>query len=77
MSKPERKTPASGDERLARIESHLAHLERLGEELNKVVAEQSRAITRLQARQRKIAETLEAQEGERIRQTNPRPPHYQ
>jgi len=77
MSKPTRKPPLDDHTRLIQIESHLAHVERLCEELNKVLVEQGRTIARLQAQQQKLSESLETQEGERIRQTNPRPPHYQ
>lgn len=64
-------------DRLARIESHLAHLERSFEMLNQVVIQQGRELARLKAGQRKIAQTIEASEGERIRATDPKPPHYQ
>ncbi|MBI5775060.1 MAG: SlyX family protein [Verrucomicrobia bacterium] len=77
MSKPARKPPLDDHVRLVQIESHLAHVERLCEELNKVLVAQGRIIARLQAQQRKLSESIESQEGERIRQTNPRPPHYQ
>jgi uncharacterized coiled-coil protein SlyX len=64
-------------ERLARIESHLAHLERQYEELNQVVIEQGRAIKRLLAQQQRLVATVENEELERIKSTNPKPPHYQ
>ena len=64
-------------QRLEKIESHLAHLERQYEELNQVVIEQARMIKRLQTQQGKIAESVETAEMERIRATNPKPPHYQ
>lgn len=63
------------DERLARIEAHLAHLERQHEQLNEVLIEQSKTIARLQLLVRRLSETVEAQELDRIRATNPRPPH--
>ena len=64
-------------QRLERIESHLAHLERQYEELNQVVIEQSAAIKKLQSQQQRIAQSVEASELERVKATNPRPPHYQ
>ena len=64
-------------QRLERIESHLAHLERQYEELNQVVIEQSATIKKLQAHQQRIAQSIEASELERIKATNPKPPHYQ
>ena len=64
-------------ERLTRIESHIAHLERLCEQLNQVVLEQSRDLAKLKNQQSRISETVESIERERIKETNPRPPHYQ
>jgi uncharacterized coiled-coil protein SlyX len=64
-------------ERLAKIESHAAHLERQYEELNLVVIEQGRVIKKLLSAQQRIAETVETTELERIKGTNPKPPHYQ
>ena len=64
-------------ERLERLESHVAHLERQYEELNAVVIEQGAAIKKLQSAQQRIAETVEIAELDRIKATNARPPHYQ
>ena len=65
------------DERLERLETAVAHLEKLCEELNRVVIEQGKALRRLQARQQQLSETVEQAELERIKATNPKPPHYQ
>ena len=62
---------------LEKIESHLAHLERQYEELNQVVIEQARLISRLQKETGKISDTVGTMELERVRATNPKPPHYQ
>jgi SlyX protein len=64
-------------ERLAQIESHVAHLERLGDELNTVVSGQTRELERLKRQVARLAESLEGMESERIKATNPKPPHYQ
>lgn len=64
-------------ERLERIESTLAHLERQFEQLNQVVIEQARILKRMAAQQQRLAETVETDELERIKATNPKPPHYQ
>ncbi|MSU62054.1 MAG: SlyX family protein [Pedosphaera sp.] len=64
-------------DRLQKLESSLAHIEHLYEELNKVVTEQSRVLSRLQAQNRQMSEAVETIELERIRATNPKPPHYQ
>ena len=64
-------------ERCERLESHLAHLERQFEELNEVVIEQGRAIKRLTSLHQRLSESVENAESDRIRATNPKPPHYQ
>lgn len=65
------------EQRLARLEAHLAHVERVNEELNGVVVEQGRLLTRMQTQLRRIGESLESAERDRILSTNPKPPHYQ
>ncbi|MBI3876145.1 MAG: SlyX family protein [Verrucomicrobia bacterium] len=64
------------EDRLLRLESHVAHLERLCEQLNQIVTEQSRQLTRLQSQQQKMSRTLEAAELERIKSTDAKPPHW-
>ena len=64
-------------ERLAKIESHAAHLERQYEELNLVVIDQGKVIKKLLSAQQRMVETVETTELERIKGTNPKPPHYQ
>lgn len=66
---------SAADERLERLEVHLTHLERLNEELNAVVIEQGKQITRLQALVHQLTATVEHNEIERIRATSSRPPH--
>jgi len=68
---------ANPDERLEQVESAIAHLEKLCEELNRVVIEQGKVLRRLQARQQQLSETVEQTELDRIKSTNPKPPHYQ
>lgn len=64
-------------ERLEKLESNLAHLEHQYDQLNQVVLEQSRQLTKMQALQQKVSQTVEGIELERIKSTNPKPPHYQ
>jgi uncharacterized coiled-coil protein SlyX len=64
-------------ERLEKIESHLAHLEHLYEQLNQVVLDQGRQLAKLGAQQQRISQTIQNVELERIKSTNPKPPHYQ
>ena len=63
-------------ERLEKLESNLAHLEHQYDQLNQVVLEQSRQLTKLLALQQKLSESIENIELERIKSTNPKPPHY-
>ncbi len=64
-------------QRLERLESHVAHLERQYEELNGVVIEQAALIKKLQSHQQRLAASVENSELDRIKSTNARPPHYQ
>lgn len=63
--------------RFERLESHIAHLEHLTEQLNGVVTDQSRQLDHLKKLLQRQAETIETIELERIKSTNPKPPHYQ
>ena len=63
--------------RLEKSEFNLAHLEHQFEQLNHVVIEQAALLKRLQTQQRKLGQTIETIELERVRATNPKPPHYQ
>lgn len=63
--------------RLEQIESHLAHLERQYDDLNAVVIEQGKQIRKLQTLQQRTSQTVETIELDRIKATNPKPPHYQ
>ncbi len=64
-------------QRLEKPESHLAHLERQYEQLNEVVIAQGKELAKAQTRLRGLGQSLETIELERIKSTNPRPPHYQ
>jgi uncharacterized coiled-coil protein SlyX len=64
-------------ERLEKIESHLAHMECQYEQINAVVVEQARTLRKVQALQQKLAAAVEHSELERVKATNPKPPHYQ
>jgi uncharacterized coiled-coil protein SlyX len=65
------------EQRLARIEAHLAHVERQHDQLNEVVIEQGKLLKKLQTQVRRIADSMETEELDRIKSTNPKPPHYQ
>ncbi|HET7626602.1 MAG TPA: SlyX family protein [Verrucomicrobiae bacterium] len=64
-------------ERLTQIESHIAHLENLVEQLNSVVVDQGKTIERLKKETRRQSDALQTMELDRIKANNPRPPHYQ
>ncbi len=64
-------------QRLARIETHVAHLEHQVEQLNGVLIEQGRLVEQLKRQAQRQSATLEAIELERIKATNAKPPHYQ
>ncbi len=64
-------------ERLNRMESTIAHLEHLTEQLNETVTEQGRNLAQLKKKYLAQAQSLEAIELERIRLTNSKPPHYE
>ena len=63
--------------RLEKLESALAHLEHQYEQLNQVVIEQGRLLTRLQKEYVKTSDAVQTMELERIRANNAKPPHYQ
>jgi uncharacterized coiled-coil protein SlyX len=64
-------------ERIERLESHQAHLEHQFDELNKVIIEQQKTIQKVQMHLQRMGKSLDSAELERIRATNPKPPHYQ
>ena len=64
-------------ERLTRLESTMAHLEHLTEQLNEIVVDQARQLDQLKKILQRQSQSLETIELERIRSTNPKPPHYQ
>ncbi len=65
------------DSRLDRLETHLSHIEKQVEELNGVIIDQARDIKRLQTITQRLRDSVETTEVERMKSTNPKPPHYQ
>lgn len=61
--------------RLDSLESHLAHLERQYDELNEVVVQQARELSRLRLQMQRVSSSVEGMEMDRIKATNPKPPH--
>ena len=62
--------------RFDRIETNLANLEHQVEQLNGVIIAQGKELEQLKRVAQRQAATLETIELERIKATNPRPPHY-
>ena len=65
------------EQRLERIEAHLAHVERQNDGLNDVVIQQGKLLHKLQTQVRRLSHSAETAELDRIKSTNPKPPHYQ
>jgi len=62
--------------RFSRLEFQVAHLEHLAEQLNAVVIEQGRELDRMKKLLQRQGLEIETIELERIKSTNPKPPHY-
>ena len=69
--------PDENSQRIDKLESHLAHLERQVEQLNEVVIEQGKLLDRLKKETQRQAGILQALELERIKSNVQKPPHYQ
>jgi uncharacterized coiled-coil protein SlyX len=64
-------------ERLEKIETHAAHLERQVEQLSGVIIEQGKRVEQMRKHLQRQSATLEAIELDRIKANHPKPPHYQ
>jgi uncharacterized coiled-coil protein SlyX len=64
-------------QRIQKLESHVAELERHVDQLNEVVVEQTRSFEKMKMQIRRLSQTLENLELERVRSTSSKPPHYQ
>lgn len=64
-------------ERIEKLETHVAHLERQIDELNEVIVQQSQELDRLKKVVGRVSQSLENAELERIKSVNTKPPHYQ
>ena len=64
-------------QRIERLETNVAHLEHQVEQVNAVLIEQGKVTEQLKKQLLRQARTLESIEMERIKATNPKPPHYQ
>jgi uncharacterized coiled-coil protein SlyX len=64
-------------ERLQKIESSLAHIEHLYEQLNEVVLAQGKQLDKMASHQQRLSQTIEGIELDRIRSLKQKPPHHQ
>lgn len=64
-------------QRIERRETHVARLEHQIDQLNEVLIEQCKSAKRFRKQLQQHAATLESMELERIKATNPKPPHLQ
>lgn len=64
-------------ERLEKLETHIAHLERQIDQLNDVAIQQSQELDRLKKQLGRVSQTLENAEIDRIKSVDTKPPHYQ
>ena len=64
-------------QRLEKIEAHVAHLEHQVEQLNGVIIAEGKLVEQMRKQLQRQSASLEAIEMERIKATNPKPPHYQ
>lgn len=64
-------------QRIEKLEAHVAHLEHQVEQMNAVLIEQGKLGEQLKKQLQRQARTLESIELDRIKATNPKPPHYQ
>ncbi len=64
-------------QRIERLEAHVAHLEHHIDQLNEVLIAQGKTVGLMRKQLQRQAATLETIELERIKSTNPKPPHSQ
>ncbi|MEO7675215.1 MAG: SlyX family protein, partial [Verrucomicrobiota bacterium] len=60
-------------ERMEKLESHVAHLERQIDQLNEVAVEQSQELDRLKKLVGRLSQTLESAELERVKSVDSEP----
>ena len=63
-------------ERIEKLESHIAHLERQIDQLNEVVVQQTQELERFKKHLGRVSQSLENAELERIKSVDTKPPHY-
>jgi len=64
------------NQRMEKLESHVAHLEHQVEQLNEVLTDQGKLVEFLKKQVQRQSSVLETMELESIKATNPKPPHH-
>ena len=64
------------NQRMEKLESHVAHLEHQVEQLNEVLTDQGKLVEFLKKQVQRQSSVLETMELESIKATNPTPPHH-
>ena len=65
------------EERFVKIESSLAHLEKMAETLNETVIEQDKTIRRLSQQVEQLTNRLASDDMNVIKENTTKPPHYE
>ena len=69
--------PDENSQRMDKLESHVAHLERQVEQLNGVIIDQGKLLDRLKKEVQRQSSILQTLELERMKSNVQKPPHYQ
>ena len=65
------------EERFVKIESSLAHMEKMAETLNETIIEQDKIIRRLSQQVEQLANRLASDDMNAIKENTTKPPHYE
>ena len=65
------------EERFVKIESSLAHMEKMAETLNETIIEQDKIIRRLSQQVEQLANRLASDDMNAIKENVTKPPHYE
>ena len=65
------------EERFVKIESSLAHMEKMAETLNETIIEQDKIIRRLSQQVEQLANRLASDDINAIKENVTKPPHYE
>ena len=63
-------------QRFEKLETNIAHLEHQVEQLNDVLVDQGKLVSRLKKEVQRQSTAMQTMELERIKANNPKPPHH-